>query len=326
LTDSTRRPVRRVRFVAAVCAIVGLACAVAACDEEDNSSLELMIGDLIPLSGRLQEFGPSADKAAEIAVDQVDDAIGAVGADHVVTLVTEDDQTSPAAGVAVAQKLVNRGATCLTGSWSPAVTIATARAVSIPEGILQISPASTRDEITSLDDHGLVNRTVPPDSAAGQVIAGGAALRDSPEAFAQLAPARRRVDGVRVITPGVPDAPASNAFDDIYESTDPTDIGRRTFDAQNFDAVVLCYLAAVAAGSVDGQALADHVRAVSGPPGHRYTWQQLPDAIRALEEGKDIDYQGASGPIDMNRAGDATAGSYDVYEYRDDRLNLVDEL
>jgi neutral amino acid transport system substrate-binding protein len=72
--------------------------------------------------------------------------------------------------------------------------------------------------------------------------------------------------------------------------------------------------------------MADHVSAVSDPPGHRYTWQQLPDAIRALENGKDIDYQGASGPIDLNRAGDATAGSNDVYEHRDDGLTVVDEL
>ena len=261
MTDSTGRPVRRVRFVATVCAIVGVGCAVAACDEEDNSSLELTIGDLIPLSGRLQEFGPSTDKAAEIAVDQVDDAIGAVGADHQVTLVTEDDQTSPAAGVAVAQKLVNRGATCLTGSWSPAVTIATARAVSIPEGVLQISPASRRDGVGSLDD----DRT-------------------------------------------------SNSFNDLFTATEPTDVGHPRFVARTFDAVVLCYLAAVAAGSVDGRAMADHVRAVSAPPGRRYTWRQLPDAIRALENGKDIDYQGASGPIDIEP------------RRRRDRLTLVDEL
>ena len=262
MTDSARRPGRPVRFVATVCAIVGLVCAVAACDEEDDSSLDLTIGDLIPLSGRLQSSGPSADKAAEIAIDQIDDAIGAVGADHQVTLVTEDDQTSPAAGVAVAQKLVNRGATCLTGSWSPAVTIATARAVSIPEGVLQISPTSTRDELVSLEDHGLV-RGIASDLPEG-------------------------------------DDQAVRAFEDLYASSEPTDIGVQTFDAQSFDAVVLCYLAAVAAGSVDGRAMADHVGAVSASPGRRYTWQQLPDAILALERGKDIDYQGASGGNELS--------------------------
>ena len=45
--------------------------------------------------------------------------------------------------------------------------------------------------------------------------------------------------------------------------------------------------------------------------------EQLSDAIDALENGDDIDYQGASGPIDMDENGDATAGVYDIYEFKD---------
>ena len=50
-------------------------------------------------------------------------------------------------------------------------TIPTAQSVSIPDGVLQISPASTSDEITGLDDDGLVNRTSPPDSFQGPTLA-----------------------------------------------------------------------------------------------------------------------------------------------------------
>jgi ABC-type branched-subunit amino acid transport system substrate-binding protein len=271
LTNPAQHRRGTVAPVAIVLGVAALSCAIAACGDDDASSagkgpagasLELTIGDVIPLSGRLQDFGPSADKAAEIALDQINDAIAEVDADHEVTLRTEDDQTSTAAGVAVAQKLVNRGATCISGSWSPAVTIAIARAVSIPEGILQISPTSTRDELVSLEDHGLV-RGIASDLPEG-------------------------------------DDQAVRAFEDLYASSEPTDIGVQTFDAQSFDAVVLCYLAAVAAGSVDGRAMADHVHAVSAPAGRRYTWQQLPEAILALERGKDIDYRGASGENELS--------------------------
>ena len=37
--------------------------------------------------------------------------------------------------------------------------------------MLLISPASTSDEITGLDDDGLVNRTAPPDSFQGPTLA-----------------------------------------------------------------------------------------------------------------------------------------------------------
>ena len=43
-----------------------------------------------------------------------------------------------------------------------------------------------------------------------------------------------------------------------------------------------------------------------------FTFEQLPDAIEALQSGDDIDYEGAAGAIDMDEAGDATAGVYDT--------------
>ncbi len=81
-----------------------------------------------------------------------------------------------------------------------------------------------------------------------------------------------------------------------------------TFDAQNFDAVVICYLAAVAAGSTEGADMAASIQSVSRPPGDQYTWEELPEAIEALQNGDDIDYQGASGAIDMDDAGDRDRG------------------
>jgi ABC-type branched-subunit amino acid transport system substrate-binding protein len=101
---------------------------------------------------------------------------------------------------------------------------------------------------------------------------------------------------------------------------------RQTFDAQEFDAVVLCYLSAVAAGSTSGKAMAGKVRDVSAPPGRKFTWLQLDLAIKALEAGQDIDYEGASGAINMNDDGDPTAGVYDVYEFKGGKLRLGEQI
>ena len=98
------------------------------------------------------------------------------------------------------------------------------------------------------------------------------------------------------------------------------------FAAQEFDAVVLCYLAAVAAGSTDGQQMADELIDITAPGGDQFSWQQLPDAIGALEDGEDIDYEGASGPIDMDVRGNPTSGVFDVYQYVGERLEIVGEV
>jgi branched-chain amino acid transport system substrate-binding protein len=132
-------------------------------------------------------------------------------------------------------------------------------------------------------------------------------------------------EGLRGVAPGAPEGtPATEAFDALYARAPGPK--REAFDAQLFDAVVLCYLSAVKAGKADGRPMAAAVPAISAPPGQRYTWQQLPQAIRALEQGKDIDYDGASGPIDMNAAGDATVGAFDMFRFRGGRLEVYDQV
>ncbi len=122
------------------------------------------------------------------------------------------------------------------------------------------------------------------------------------------------MEGIRGTSPGTPEKGASSeAFDALFTSSEPTDVERETFDAQNFDAVILCYLAAVAAGSTDGQEMADSLVDLTAPEGDKYTWEQLPEAIEALQNGDDIDYVGASGEIDLDENGDPTTGVYDTY-------------
>ncbi len=122
--------------------------------------------------------------------------------------------------------------------------------------------------------------------------------------------------GLRGTAPGAPDkGETAAAFDQAYKAAEPKDIDRMTFDAQNFDAVMLCYLGAVAAGSTDGAAIAEQIQGISAEGGTKYNFEQLPQAIEALQNGEDIDYEGASGPIELDEAGDATAGVYDTYEF-----------
>ncbi len=379
--------------------------------------LELKIGDLLPLTGDLSDFGPPGRKAADLAVEEIRKA----GTGDTVTIAHEDTQTDPQAAVSAARKAVGEGASCLAGGWASASTLAIARSVATRQRVLEISPASTSDEITDLRDRGLVNRTVPPDSFQGPALADALApslgggegktvnvgarndaygtglaksfgnawkakggrigeqviydpmqpsynseagkivqgapdafvIVDFPETFGKVGPAlvrtgdwdpaktfvtdglksdslpkdvgREATDGIRGTAPGAPDeGDAPKAFGELYEQAGGP--GRQTFDAQNFDAVMLCYLSAVAAGSTDGPEMAAKVREVSGPPGIMYTFEQLGDAVKALKNGDDIDYQGASGPLDLDEAGDATSGVYDLFRYEGESLNVFDEV
>jgi ABC-type branched-subunit amino acid transport system substrate-binding protein len=134
------------------------------------------------------------------------------------------------------------------------------------------------------------------------------------------------VNGMRALAPGMPGGEdGTSAFVQAFKSADPHGVQLAPFAAQEFDATVLCYLAAVAAGSTDGQQMADELVDITAPGGDEFTWQQLPDAIKELEDGKDIDYMGASGPIDMDVQGDPTDGVFDVYRYAPD-LQVVGEV
>jgi ABC-type branched-subunit amino acid transport system substrate-binding protein len=417
---------RRLRLALLAVCVAGASLALASCGDDDGggggeATLDLKIGDSVPLSGALSPYGPPGQKAADVAVDQINAAIDDVGADHKVSITHEDNETNPQAAVSVARRMVDDGASCIAGAWASADTIPTARSVTIREGVLQISPSSTSDEITALDDNGLVNRTAPPDkyqgptladaieqdlhgaqgkvvnigarndsygeglagtfsdaweakggkigesvlydpeqpsydSEARQIVSGSPdtiVIIDFPETFANVGPALLRtgdydpanawgtdgltigpvkppeiVAGMTLTAPGSPNTGnVPEAFAKAFAQSDPKDVKQAIFAAQNFDAVMLCYLSAVAAGSTDGQDMADQVRDVSGPPGNKYSFEDLSGAIEALQNGDDIDYEGAAGAIDMDDAGDPTAGVYDINIFESNgELKEIDEV
>ena len=128
------------------------------------------------------------------------------------------------------------------------------------------------------------------------------------------------LEGARGTRPGTPEeGDAAEAFNRLYSRSDLPPRARQTFDAQNFDATILCFLAAVAAGSNEGEAIQGRIRDVSAPPGRAVSFEELGDAVRALRNGEDIDYQGASGAIDLDGQGDPTAATYEVFEYGPNR-------
>ena len=149
---------------------------LAACGDESGggseTSLDLTIGDVVPLSGDLSAFGPPGRKAADLAVKQIQAAAKEAGVGHTVEMVHGDDGSNSKTGVEAARKLVDaESADCLAGGWGSPTTIPIARSVAISGEIPMVSPASTEDAVTGLKDNGFVSRTSPPDRFQGPALA-----------------------------------------------------------------------------------------------------------------------------------------------------------
>lgn len=130
----------------------------------------LTIGILFDFTGDLAEFGPNMENGAKLAAKHINDAGGVLGND--IVLKRADSQTNPTAAVQAAQNLVNtEGVQAIVGSLSSGVTLAVAEAVTVPEGIIQISPASTSPALSAVDDDDFLFRTTLSDAAQGLVLA-----------------------------------------------------------------------------------------------------------------------------------------------------------
>ncbi|EKQ67400.1 ABC-type branched-chain amino acid transport system, periplasmic component [Leptolyngbyaceae cyanobacterium JSC-12] len=93
---------------------------------------------------------------------------------------------------------------------------------------------------------------------------------------------------------------------------------------QAWDAAALLVLAAQAAKANTGEAIQSKLREVANAPGEEVS--DVCEGLKLLKEGKDINYQGASGNVDIDENGDVV-GVYDVWRVEDDgKLKTIDQV
>ncbi len=130
---------------------------------------QLKIGILFDFTGDLAEFGPNMLNGAKLAAKEINDAGGVMGQD--VLLKQADSQTSPSPAVDAARQLVESDkVSAVVGSLSSGVTLAVAEAVTIPNKVIQISPASTSPALTAVEDGDFLFRTTLSDAAQGLIL------------------------------------------------------------------------------------------------------------------------------------------------------------
>lgn len=123
------------------------------------------------ITGAASGLAPEMYNAYELAVAQVNAQGGMMDGQKLVGVVA-DDGCNAQIGVDAVTKAVNvSGVIALAGPWCSGVVLAVANAVAIPSGVMLVTPAGTSPAITTLNDKGLVFRTVPSDEYQGQVLA-----------------------------------------------------------------------------------------------------------------------------------------------------------
>ena len=107
------------------------------------------------------------------------------------------------------------------------------------------------------------------------------------DTLAQCTDVETTVEGMRG-TIGNSSAGSSFAgFQELFESTAPDGVPFMGFTGEAFDGVFLAFLAALKAGSSDATVFGQEIQAISGAPGEKYTFEQLPEAINAILAGED---------------------------------------
>jgi branched-chain amino acid transport system substrate-binding protein/neutral amino acid transport system substrate-binding protein len=134
---------------------------------------QLKIGTLLPITGDLAQYGTTMQDSVNLLGETVNACGGVLG--QPVQIVSEDDQTDPAAGAAGMTKLaeVDRVGG-VVGAAGSAVSSA-AVDIAVRNQVVQISPSSTSPTFTDRARNGEFNgfwfRTAPPDTFQGDALA-----------------------------------------------------------------------------------------------------------------------------------------------------------
>ena len=141
----------------------------AAPDCTGDSDGQLVIGELLPETGSLAFLGPPEFAGAQLAIDEVNDAGGVLGAD-VELLPGDSGDTSTDTASQTVDGHLEAGADAILGAASSGVSFTVIDKIT---GACKIhfSPANTSPDFTAYDDGELYFRTAPSDVLQGRVLA-----------------------------------------------------------------------------------------------------------------------------------------------------------
>ncbi len=114
----------------------------------------------------------------------------------------------------------------------------------------------------------------------------------------------------------IPGPFTGDAFQKALLELDPK-LTSWSYAGESYDAVNLMSLAAEAAGSTEGTAIAGELEAVSKDGEKCFDFA---GCVTLLRNGEDIDYDGISGPVSFDENGDPTEAAIGIYQYDENNV------
>jgi branched-chain amino acid transport system substrate-binding protein len=149
-------------FALGTCCVISFGAVSAAAENEP-----ITIGAVLPLTGDAAHWGIPPRDAAELAIDEINNA-GGIGGRR-LKLVVEDDRCQPAEGVSAFNRIMATATpAAILGAVCSSVTLAIAPLAEARKTVL-ISPASTSPKVTTAGD--FIFRVIPSRSLRGRIFA-----------------------------------------------------------------------------------------------------------------------------------------------------------
>ncbi|MFA3919394.1 ABC transporter substrate-binding protein [Ruegeria hyattellae] len=154
----------RTSMLAALCT-----CAATSLAASENP---VRIGLLFGFTGPIESMSPEIAASAELALEEAALSGLFLGGRDILPIRADSTCIDAPRAVAAAERLVTaERIEALIGADCSGVASAVATAVTIPNGIVSVSPTATSPGLTTLDDNGLFFRTAPSDARQGEVLA-----------------------------------------------------------------------------------------------------------------------------------------------------------
>lgn len=139
--------------------------------------------------------------------------------------------------------------------------------------------------------------------------------------------AGQTADGKSILAGAIGTVPGANgpalaAFSTLWQEKTGQDL--TAYVPHSWDGAILMMLAAESSKENTGDGIKSKIRDIANAPGTEVT--DPCQAMELIRKGEDINYQGASGNVDIDEYGDVV-GSYDVWTVKDDgTLEVVDKV